>query len=108
MNKQCVGVHDMRATFMNQLAFAEPGRENSIQYKHPFRINVDIYIQHKERSGQNWELFFAPQKINSVPESIRSALAREFKIYIRQRMKRNLQTLTFEDFIDMAKAVNIS
>ena len=96
----------MRATFGNQLAFAEPGKEDSIRYKHPFRVGVDIYIRHRQKDGQNWELTFTGQ--NNVPATIRQALEREFRIYIRQRVKRNLGMLTFDDFIEMARAVNIS
>jgi protein-arginine kinase len=98
----------MRATFGNQLAFAEPGKEDSIRYKHPFRVGVDIYIRQKQQDGQNWELMFAGQNIRNVPPSIRQALEREFRIYIRQRVKRNPGVLTFSDFIEMARAVNIS
>lgn len=98
----------MRATFGNQLAFAEPGKEDSIRYKHPFRVGVDIYIRQKQQDGQNWELMFAGQNVKNVPPSIRHALEREFRLYIRQRVKRNLGMLTFGDFIEMTRAVNIS
>ena len=97
----------MRATFANQLAFAEPGREDFIKYKHPFRVNVDIYIRHRKKTGQNWELQFTGHSKN-VPPKIKKALEREFRIYIRQRVKCNLGTLTFDDFIEMTRAVNIA
>lgn len=98
----------MRATFVNQLAFAEPGREDFIQYKHPFRVNVDIYIRHRPRAEQNWELQFATQKTGRVPGLIQKALEREFKSYIHQRVKCSLGTLRFDDFVDMTRAVNVT
>lgn len=98
----------MRVTFMNQLALGETGKENSIRYKHPFRVNVDIFIRQRAHEGQNWELLFASQGAGSVPGSIRKALEREFRLYIRQRIKRSLGTLSYDDFVEMANAVSVS
>lgn len=97
----------MRATFTNQLALAGPGRENSIKYTHPFRVNVDIYIRHTGRDGKNWDLQYVTHKQGKVPESIRAALEREFQTYIRLRIKKSVRALNFDDFVDMANAVNI-
>ena len=98
----------MRATFANQLVFAEPGREDSIKYRHPYRVDVEIYIKHASRAGQNWDIQFRGQTVGNVPANIREALIREFQNYIRLRVKKNIRALSFDDFIDMASAVNIA
>ena len=98
----------MRATFMNKLVFAEQGREDSIRYMHHFRVNVDVYIKHKKMDHRNWDLFFSAGDFRNVPEDIRNGLIKEFMAYIKSRVKRSLHTLDYTDFIDMAKAVNLS
>jgi hypothetical protein len=102
-----LGSFTMRATFTNQFALAGPGRENSIKYTHPFRVNVDIYICQNARGGKNWDIQYVTQKHGKVPESIRAALEREFQTYIRLRIKKSVRALSYGDFVDMANAVNI-
>ena len=106
--KVYVGSFIMRATFANQLVFAEPGRKDSIKYRHPFRVDVDIYIQQASRTGQNWDIQYKGHKFGRVPDPIREALARELQNYIRLRVKKNIRSLSFSDFIDMANAMNIA
>ena len=97
----------MRATFMNKLAFAEQGREDSIKYRHQFRVNVDVFIKHKKMENRNWDLCLSGNNQN-IPEQIRNALIQEFMVYIRNRARRSVHTLDYTDFISMAKAVNLS
>lgn len=98
----------MRITFANQLALAESGWENSIRYKHPFRVDVDIYICQDGEKENGWDLHYVSQKQGKVPDPIRAALAREFQIYIRMRLKKSARALSFNDFVEMANAVNIA
>lgn len=97
----------MRATFMNKLVFAEQGREDSIKFRHQFRVNVDVYIKRKKMENRNWDLCLSGNNQN-IPEQIRNALIQEFMVYIRHRVKRSVHTLNYTDFIDMTKAVNLS
>jgi hypothetical protein len=97
----------MRATFANQLVFSEPGQKNSIKYTHPFRVDVDFLIQYKNHPEQNWEIYCAGQR-SKVPTAIREALMRDFQNYIRLRLKKNIHALGFDDFVEMAKAININ
>lgn len=98
----------MRVTFTNQLALAGPEEKDIVRYKHPFRVNVDIYIRENQCAEQDWEILFCPHNQETVPMTVRDALTREFTRYIRQRVKRRTTSLCFEDFINMANAMNIA
>jgi hypothetical protein len=98
----------MRATFLNLLVFHESGREDLIQFKHPYRVNVDMYICHRSIPGREWELRYKGQNADKIPAPIRNALMKEFRKYIRQRVKKNVETLHYDDFVEMAKAIDIA
>lgn len=98
----------MRVTFMNQLAFAGPDRGDAICFKHPYRVNVEMFIRYNKHQEQNWELMFRAHNFGGVPQQVRAALSREFRKYIRQRVKRNIASLRYDDFIAMANAVSIA
>lgn len=93
---------------MNKLVFAEQGSEESIKYLHHFRVNVDVVVKHKKMEHRNWDLFLSAGEMRNIPDDIRNGLIKEFMVYIRARVKRSLHTLDYTDFIDMAKAVNLS
>lgn len=97
----------MRVTFANQLVFAEPGRDDIIKYRHPFRVDVDILIRPVSNGETNWEILYKGHKSGRVPENIRQALTREFQNYIRLRIKKNIRSLSFGDFVAMANAINV-
>jgi hypothetical protein len=98
----------MRATFSNKLVFAEPGNEKAIKYVHHFRVNVDVYIKHKKMEQRNWDVCLSAGNARNIPDEIRQGLIREFMLYIKNRVKRGVHTLDYTDFIDLAKAVNLS
>lgn len=95
----------MRATFANKLVFAEPQNEQTIKYMHQFRVNVDVFICHADKKDRDWDLHFASSSV--LPADIRAGLVREFMHYIRRRVRKGVNTLSYDDFIAMAKAVNI-
>jgi hypothetical protein len=96
----------MRATFSNKLSLAEPGQTDMIRFRHPYRVNVDVFVKQYDRNGRDWELVFSPANV-SLPEKIRSSLMAEFISYIRRRAKKRVDTLLYHDFLDMAQSVNI-
>ena len=98
----------MRATFMNKLAFAEPGKQGVIKYAHNFRVDIDLYIQYRDDEDKDWEIRFQGQGMRRAPAGVREGMVREFRSYIAKRMHANLHRLRYDDFIDMAKAVNIA
>jgi hypothetical protein len=98
----------MRATFMNKLVFAEPGDVNTIKYLHQFRLDIQVYIKHVKAGERNWDVYLSAIDARSIPPEIRNGLIREFMLYVKNRARCGLDKLNYNDFIDMAKAVNLS
>ena len=98
----------MRVTFMNQLAMASREQESVVCYRHPYRINVEIYICANEEEERGWEIMFNTQNKMKLPGVVQESLLREFRRYIQQRVKRNPSSLQFDDFVDMARAINVN
>lgn len=97
----------MRVTFSNQLVFADPRHWDRIKYAHHFRVDVDVIIRQRKETGRNWDITLTSNGFRSVPQDIRDALVREFKNYIRMRVKKNVNALKYSDFIDMANAISL-
>lgn len=97
----------MRATFTNQLVFAEQGREDTIKFRHPLRVSADMFIRF-EPSGENqWGVFYRGQRMNDVGPKVQEMLLRELRTYIRLRIKKNIHKLNYNDFVDLAKVASI-
>lgn len=103
----------MRATFMNRLVFAEPNRRDMIKYVHQFRVDVNIFVQKKEAKDRDWDIAFIPANATefsaqtSIPFELRKGLLNEFMVYVRRRMRKGLENMTYDDFVTMTKAMNI-
>ena len=104
----------MRATFMNRLVFAEPNRQDTIKYVHQFRVDVNIYVQKSEMKNRDWDLCFVPAnstemspQMANIPVELRKGLLNEFMMYVRRRMRRGLEKMTYDDFVTMTNAMNI-
>lgn len=97
----------MRATFANQLVFVEPGREDTIKFRHPLRVGADMFIRF-EPSGENqWGISYKGQRMNDVGPKVREMLLGELRNYIRLRIKKNIHALSYTDFVDLAKVASI-
>lgn len=97
----------MRATFANQLVFAEPGREDTIKFRHPLRVSADMFIRFEPTGENQWGVFYRGQRMNDVGPQVRDMLLREFRTYIRLRIKKNIHALSYKDFVELAKVANI-
>lgn len=92
---------------MNRLVLDESERGNSIKYVHQFRCDVDVFIMRQQKDNRDWDLRFQASSRTDVPAAIRSGLIQEFINYVRRRTKNGMDKLSYDDFIGMAKAVNI-
>lgn len=98
----------MRVCFSNYLDVGGSPKEPVVHYRHPYRVNVDIYVQPAPESEGGWVLKFHAQTSETHSKYMKDALSREFLIYIRQRIKRDPHKLRFHEFVEMAKAVSVA
>lgn len=99
---------------MNRLVFAEPNRQDTIKYVHQFRADVNIFVHRKAGEERDWDVFCIPANAPSIspdvphiPADLRRGLLAEFAVYVRRRMRRGLEKLTYDDFVKMTTAMNI-
>jgi hypothetical protein len=95
----------MRVCFANYLSVEVTPIEKVIYYRHPFRVNVDVFIEKSADHDARWHMRFRGK---NLPLCLKEALCREFRLYVWQRVKKDPRNLSFDDFLEMANAVSVS
>lgn len=106
----------MKATFRNKFrVIHDLDGQDVIVYSHPFRLNLEILIEHKDEDssfeGDNafpvdWGITFKT-KNKVVVKKMRSELAEDILGYIFKRTREDIRKLSYRDLMDLAKTWSI-
>lgn len=106
----------MKATFRNKFRVVHDIEgDDVILYNHPFRLNLEILIEHKDPrpdEEQNhvrhmdWGITLKTRN-KTVVKMIRGELAEDILGYIFKRTREDIRSLSYEDIMELAKTWSI-
>ena len=96
-----------RITFKPDLKkkFDESHKKTSIEYKHPFRLDVKITIAPYDKNPVGWRMELAGHK--ELVKACKSEIYPHTTEYLTRRLRKPLKDIRFEDILELTDAKRV-